>query len=454
MTTRGLRLGLLTIMLGLLHALSGVAQAEILTLDKAIEIAMQDSRSLQKAQFDRSASDWDMANSVSYWLPRVSYYWGWSKVDDETYDDAQDQYQAFKTFDPSAERTMWRDNYSNSISVIQPIFNSGAEIVAIHSAALAREAAHLAEANSQLELILTIKQAYYYAQKSMALVDVMNETLVLTIDSLKFANARFEAGQATRSDVLRWEAQRAGAEGNLVQYKNIMTQAMMQLNRIIGDELETQWILPPINIDTRPEDLLAQSDLSDQDQTAPLKVSNHPALQLNDTSYKLTRTQIEGAVGGFLPKVNFSYNYSWDTNDTIGPDEDTAWSMGVTMEIPLFQGLGAITNTGKSVRNTQSAKRSAEQYKRQFQQGAYAARMDIQSAKLRLASARKAEMSSRENLKIINDRTRLGITTNLQQLDAQLAYQVAQSDLIAAIADFNIALAEWNYVTANQEDNR
>jgi len=182
-----------------------------------------------------------------------------------------------------------------------------------------------------------------------------------------------------------------------------------------------------------------------------LSVGGHPAVQAEENNITLAKVNTVQSVGALLPNINFTYNYSWETNDTMAPDEDTAWTMGVSVEIPLFQSFGAISGIGRSCRTTQATRMGAESYERTFLQRTYAAKLDLRAARLRVVSALKAKKHAAANLEIVNNRSELGMATNLELLDAQLSYKNAQSNLIAAISDFNTAMAEWEYVTAKAE---
>ena len=426
------------------------ANSEELPLEAAIQMALKNNRSLLRANFDRSDSGWGVANAVSNWLPKASYISSWSKVDDDTYDEAMEMYDLQKQMGMNPERTMWKNNYSSSIRVVQPIFNAGAEYTSIRSGVIDHKFKSYTAKDVYYQIIRDVKTAFYKAMKTRELVAVQEESLALARNSLELVRAKFDVGSATKSDVLRWEAQAAGTEGYLVKQQNEYDLALIELARIIGGPLEKKWTLPPVDMRVT-ENELAKTENSEQSGiNTPLSIKSHPSIAAMNQSVDLTQVQIEGAVGRFLPNVNFSYDYAWATDDSILPDDDTSWMMAINFEFPLFQGFGAITGVGRSAYAYKSSRESAEEFSRKFLQGAYTTKMNIRAARLRLVSAQKAEISSKENLEIIKNRTKLGITTNLEQLDAQLAYQQARSDLIASVSDLRIAIAQWEYVTAGK----
>lgn len=427
------------------------AAAEELTLDKAVDLALKQNYSLRDSQYQADAADWGFAQSFSAWLPHVTYDTSWSKVDDQTYNDAEQQYQRLKQMGYNSQRTVYKNNYASAINVIQPIFNGGQEYTTIRSAFLARRGARLGEQDTRLQTVLNTKKAYYTVLKTRALQDVARESLDLAHESLRLAQARLQVGSGTQSDLLRWEAESATAEGSLAEAENAYSQALMSLANIIGGPVEAEWTLPDIDLAITAEQLQLAEQASLAGAKAPLSIGSHPAVAAAATNVDLATAGEVGSVGKLLPNVNFTYNYQWETNDTLNPDGNTNWTVGVGVEIPLFQGIGAITGIGNSVRKKQAAEMTAETFNRAFLQQAYSSRFDLKSARLRVLSARKAVEFSQSNLEIVEKRSELGMATSLEQLDAQIAYQKARSDLIGAVGDFRIALAEWDYVTATKE---
>lgn len=444
---------LLFTFIGLLVFLTPV-MAEELTLDQAIKLAMQNNFQLQAAGYDSSAAEWGYGRSFSAWLPHVSYNTTWTHPDDETVEQADEAYDFMRMFDPSTERSLYEDNYSSSIRVVQPLFNGGAEYVAIRAASINRRNVRLTEEDVRLQVMMEVKKAYYGLQKGKALWRVTKESLALAKETLRFVQAQFEVGQVDKSYVLRWEAEVAGAEGAVAESENIYLQAMMNLARILGQPISDRFEVPDLAEKVDLADLGLAQQAMEAGTEVPMLVESHPSLRAVNTAVEMAETENLGSYGSLLPNVNFSYTYNWRTNDTVMPDDETSWTLGISVEIPLFQGLGAVTGIGQTHRQEQSARMQVENFRHVFFQRAHAARLDLRAARLRVKAARKARQHTRANLQIVEQRSQLGMTTNLELLDAQLAYKRAQFDLISAVGDFYIALAEWEYlVESGAQDN-
>jgi outer membrane protein len=441
-----------TLLLLALLLIAAPASAEELTLEKAIEMALAQNRTVQQADYARRAADWGLWQSVSAYLPRVDYNTTWTRLDPDTIDAADAAFEMQKQFAPDAEPSVFEDSYSSGISVIQPIFNGGAEIATIRSGAIGRKNAHLGEQDARLQVVLQVKQAYYGVMTARGLDKVAREALQLAKESLRLVQARYEVGSVTQSDVLRWEAEAASAEGAVAEAENTLAQTRMQLARVIGGAVGRQWELPELDPDNVVM-LVGETEGVDAAGVAtPVSINDHPLARQTAGQVKLAGVETDSSVTQLLPNVNFFYNYNWLTNDTMGPDEDTSWNLGVNLQIPLFRGFGRATGIGRAARNKHAAQAGYEEFSRTFVQRAYSSKLNLRSARLRVISARKAVKASAANLEIIESRAGLGMVTNLELLDAQIAYLQARSSLIGASSDFYVALADWEYVSAQSKE--
>jgi outer membrane protein len=303
-----------------------------------------------------------------------------------------------------------------------------------------------------LQVVLNVKEAYYNVLKTHALAGVARESLNLAHESLRMYQSRLAVGMSTPSDVLRWEAQEASADGALAAAENSLALAKMQLATLIGGAVEAEYTLPAIDLQVADSDLGRVQEATLAGVKTPLPIKVHPAVKAMETNNDLAKQQTVGAVGRFLPRINFLYNYNWTTNDQFQPNGMTSWVMGIGVEIPLFQGGSAITGVGQSVELQQATAESVELFERTFLQRAHAAQMNLHSAALRVVAGRKGVVAAEMDLAIINKRAEIGTATTLDQLDSQLAYLQSKSDLIGAVGDFRSALAEWDYVTAKAKN--
>jgi outer membrane protein TolC len=438
--------------LALLLLAAPAAQAEELTLEKAIELALQQNPALKQTDYQATASNWGFAKSFSAWLPTATYDENWTHTDPDTYTKAKNAAQLENKLSPGAAAPVYRDNFAKSINVVQPIFNGIGEWVTIDTAYLNRRSAHLTDEDMRLQTIENVKVAYYSVLTTRALAGVALEALTMARESLRLYRGRLAVGQSTQSDVLRYEAQEAAADGARIAADNNYALAKMQLATLIGGAVEADLTLPAIQLVVTDADETRVREATLAGVKTPLPIKSHPAVKAMETTNDIAKQQTVGSVGKLLPRINFLYNYDWTTNDQLQPNGKTSWVMGIGVQIPFFQGGGAVSGIGQSVELQQATWEGVDSFERSFLQRAHAAQMNLNSADQQVVAGRRGEVAAQANLDIITKRVELGMNTILDLLDAQLAYIQAKSDLIGAVGSFRNAMAEWDYVTAKAKD--
>ena len=129
-------------------------------------------------------------------------------------------------------------------------------------------------------------------------------------------------------------------------------------------------------------------------------------------------------------------NTAWTRDFTTQP-----FSIGLTISLPLFTGFG------RSLR-LQQAREFAQDADESVRGQALQVDADVHSRYLALATAYKAigvqgasRDAARDQLRLAQDRYRLGSGTALEVSDAQNTVQRAEGDYVTAIYDYHKAIA-------------
>ena len=426
-------------------------ESDVLTLEQAIATALEQNRSHLADQHDKKSADWGTAQSVSGYLPKVYFVSTWTRLDDQSVEEANQGYEMARNMGIEADRAAWEDMYQSRVSVVQPIFNGGQEIAAILAASTQRKERKYNLANRKLTLIRDVKTAYFSQLTTQQMMAVAFESVALAQESLNVAQARFELGQINRSKVLRWEANLAASEGAQIESENALESTRLSLINILGAPMNATYTLVPLTDDQVDKQLATVTSDSTASFPVPANVSAHPSSRQVDQSVALTKVERFSSVGMMLPNANFTYTYQWEQNDTMDLDGDENWSAGIQLEIPLFQSLAGVFGVGKSHHSVRKAQHTREDFTRGLLQQLRLAQLNIESAKKRVAASRKGQRYSEENLSLVQGRHKLGMASNLDLIDAKFAYTQARSDTIRATGDFFTALADYEYLTATSE---
>jgi outer membrane protein TolC len=434
-----------------------VDEGTLLTLDQAVAIALEKNLQIAASRLGYDAAKYEAYRAITAWLPRADFYATYYRLDPDTVDRANagvdELRKLYEQFGLTAKvrDVSTADNYSANLAVVQPIVNGGAEIANILAARAGEREKRAAWRDLVLQTVRAVKDAYYGAVQARDLWRTATEAKALAAETRRLFAARERLGEVAPPDLLRWDAELAKAEGAEIGAENAYELAALSLANLLGADLGTRFRLEG---GARPEDVpvfdawAREADL-DEDQAATLAaLRDHPAaLRM--------RAAIDAATGGqalawsnVLPKLNFSWVYAWATNDTFALDGDKTWTATFQLQVPLWRSGGGVLGILEANKQRRQAAVARDDMERGLTQRALAAKRSIRSALARVRAADKGITAAQENLKVVKTKAAIGQATNLELLDAQLAYLTARSTFTTAIADAQTARAEWEYLHA------
>ncbi len=148
------------------------------------------------------------------------------------------------------------------------------------------------------------------------------------------------------------------------------------------------------------------------------------------------------ARSAFLPDINFSYSYAWQDNDTPELDGFKSWNATIQVSYALFNELHDVADLQRARAETRQLEKLEEDFERSIFVSLYTALNTIKSSLARINLSEKTLIHANDNLEIIQSRYNLGLSSNIDLIDAQVLESTAQVDLINARFDLLIAGAD------------
>ena len=421
-----------------------VAQKNRITLEQAIAIALQQNPSLLSAEHDLKAAGWEVKRSYFNLLPSVDVEFGYSRMDYETVQRAnifvpvgQELVRQFAPEeDPNNIRpNAWRNNYGTRINVVQPIYNGGANWAGVSMSLAAKDQQRHSFDETRQEIIFRVQEAYFNVLKAQEMVGLMKETVQSTQEHLNTTRRMMEVGLRSRADELRWEVQLADDEGNLITAENQLAIAETGLKNVMGVEYEEHFELESVQGMPR--------DVTESIQTLiDTAMDYHPGIQAMESAVDIQRADVRLAWSGFQPKVNFIYSYGWERNNTLALDSFEDWSASVSVDIPIFHGFSEYASVKRAKAQLRSVQQAEEEYRRAVAMQLTNASLNVKSAMKKVTIAQKAVEGAAENLRIIENKYEVGMASNVEVIDVQVAYTGAKANAINALYDYYIAKAD------------
>lgn len=435
---------------------------EQLSIGMAVELGMVNNQSLRGAGHEVEATKWGKVNAVSNFLPKVDVAAGVTRIDPQTerYANAALDFiqgagpvlgippSAFADMRPFA----YRDTYTAQFTVVQPIYNGGAELVGLDAASADRDRSLYAYEDAEQEVIARVKTSYLTVLKVQELVALSHENAQRIRRYLEMAQRRAEAGMRTKTDVMRWEVEYGDAEDKVIRAENALALAHLQLNEAMGVDLHRRFVLARLPVtDTmfasaaqQPPALASLVDTSPEPQ--PAFLDRHPSMLMMQSNLDLAGTQVSAAMTNFKPRINLAFQYGWEKNGTVALDGYRPWALALSVSYPIFNGFGDYANVQKAEAELRKTETQVETFRRGLLLQATGAELTLKATRKRAEVAQKAREQAHEVLNSVSRRYETGGASNVDLIDAQTAYTSAQADYITAAYDH--AIAEIAYARA------
>ncbi|KPL08136.1 hypothetical protein AMJ86_01825 [bacterium SM23_57] len=427
---------------------------KVITLDEAVSRALQENLELRAQQYNATASRWGQLEAWSNWLPQVQFSTDYTRLDEETVMRSNSFLTLFPIFeeifpgfvyDPDELPTAaYEGSFLSSVAVSQAIYSGGAEWGGIRASAAQRRISDFTLEDIRQDIILRTHTAYYGVLKTGELVDLLTYSLDFAQKNLESAERKEKLGILARSDVLRWEVQVADMEDRLIEAENGLELAELLLKNITMIPPEIPIIVVPISDNVRAQifDETRSGWDTNLEQNAIHISESHPGLGVADGLVDLESANLWMAWGNFQPKVNFTWSYSWEQDEDLSLDGFTSWAAVLSVRIPLFTGLGNIARVQKARWMLRKSRMDFRNIEQNLNMVYRSTQLKFRSAAKRISSAQKVLEEAEENLDIMQNRYDVGLVSNLQLIDAQVAHRDANVNMINALYDYLLAKVE------------
>ena len=326
------------------------------------------------------------------------------------------------------------NNHGYGVTLVQPLFReqNWASYTESQLQVLQTEAQYkLAEQS----LVLRVAQTYFDVLIAQDSVQLAAAQKIAISEQLEQAKRNFEVGTATITDT--HEAQ---ARYDLIVAQEIAAQSDLEVKRRTLQQL----------INAVPPELspLGQGFKLEQPQPTSLDKWVEDAQQHNyqiasaQAAAEIAEKEVDRNRGGNLPTVDLVANYSKSTANGsvygIGNDT-TATTVGVQLNIPLYEGGAIHSKWREAEANRERAKQDLENTRRNVELQTRQAYLGVVSGIAQVQALQQALKSSESLLEASKLGHDVGVRTNLDVLNAQQQAFSTRRDLYQA---------EYNYLVS------
>jgi outer membrane protein TolC len=402
------------------------------TLDEAIELALRVQPALVQARGAVRSAQAGSREVTGAWLPTVSANTSWSRSQVST---------SFSNegipFTPPANS--YRAGWNASIDLFDG-FQRFAERRAAN-AQLASADAGLT--NQQFQVTLQVKQAFFSALAADELVRVAATRIQRAQEQLKVATEKLTAGSATRSDTLRSAVELGNARLALLTAQTQQATARAELARLIGVDRPVRALGDSTLFRMAPLDSAAlRAELL---RTAPAVLAAEAEARSAAATVGVNRAQ-------YFPTVTGSFSQNWSGPVSTGIDSATGrqntitwrgqWSARLSLSWSIFNGFTREATLTRSVVAREAAEAQAADARRGASAQLTQQLAAYESAGTRIGITVASRAAAAEDLRVVQERYRLGAATILEVLTSQVTLDQAEVDAVQAQFDFLVARAQ------------
>jgi outer membrane protein TolC len=395
---------------------------KVLTLDEAIQIALENHPSIKAARERIGAQEAVVGQQMAAYYPTVNL---------SNFYQTGTQTTGAPTTDRAFERYQTQANFAITL------YNFGKREGTVQSARDVLDVTSFNYKTSVDDVVVRVKQAYFTYLGLRALVKVGEETVKNRQLLARQAQGFYEVGTRARIDVARAESNLYVAEANLITAQNAVKVAWAILKNAMGvRDLPERPLVEDVTMTPVPYTL---------DQAKEIAFASRPELKSFDAQRKAQDQLIAVARRGHLPDLIFDANhrYSGTSFDGPGPFLRPSWQVQTSLIFPIFDGLRTTNRVEETLRNYYVITNQEELQRQQVA-------LDVEQAYLRLVELQErikaneaALNAAKENLDLANGRYQVGVGSIIEATDAQTLYTEAQTTYIRTLYDYKIAEAQF-----------
>lgn len=407
-------------MLAMAATVPAAAQQVEVTLGEAIQRALQVQPAMVRARGEQRSMGAARTSAWGSFLPTVNFSGSASKSSAPRFDQTSDK------LIPAIP------NYGTSLTASVDLFTGFRRFANLRSAKANLDAAEAGVVTERFRIQLDTKQAFYDALATEELVRVAQSQVRRAQQQLQISVEKLRAGSATRSDSLRSTVDYGNARIVLLQAQANLATAQADLGRQIGVDQPVRAI--PDSVLPLPPDTASLRSVA---------IASAPQVEQAEAAARAARAGVWAARSQYIPSLTFSLGTNrQDTlfNNALVGNENHSWSVRLSWQI--FNGFGREEQQVTAGVNRDNAEAAAADARRQVNASLTQQLAALSTTYEQITIARDNLAAATEDLRVQNERYRVGAATILDLLTSQAALTQAEVNVVQTRFNYLIARAQ------------
>jgi outer membrane protein len=407
-----------------------VKAQDVLTLEECLRLGIENNLSLESSRNEIRKGEHTLSENRAKLLPQINAVAGFndnfnppvSVTDGSAYGNP---YNVTKTL---------QYNASAGIQLQMPLYNQTV-YTAVDIARTMNELNRLSYEKAREDLILQISKMYYLSQNTAEQIALIKENISRLNELSNITQAFYDNGMAMEVDVKRVNI---NLENQRVQYDNaqsMLTQQLNLLKYVIDYPADKEIALTPVDTENTTSVSLTGLD------------NNQYELQLLQSKQKLAEQQRKMIGQGYIPSLSLtgSWMYSAYTDKAknwfhSGPSNHwyNSSGIGLTLRIPIFDGLDKRAKMKKAKIEIENAKLSYENALKNMQTQYLNATNELMNNQRNFRKQKDNYLLAEDVYQVTTDRYREGIASMTEVLQDEMRMSEAQNNYINAHYNYQV----------------
>ncbi len=424
-------------------------QPVVLTLDKAVELALERNLSIIKTQNDVDAAQSRVLAAYGSYLPTISASGGW----DRNQHTGVQRIQGITI--PGATSTSTNNSFQAGVNLGYTIFDGlrrEANFNSITSSAISTEQI---AARMRQTIINGVEFAYLNVLKFEQLMKVNDENLKRDRQQLERITESNRIGALSLADVYRQQSQVAADEYKVIQAQNDYDNAKADLVALIGLDMNMDYQISDQSISTVIGSVELNATVEKYknfNELVKRALSTRPDYLAAKENYDASESGVTAARSGYFPRITASagYNLSSSEFSKLSDNKNLSWGINLNWNIfDAFQTNQALQTAIVSKKNSEATVKQSE---RDISVEVKRALLNLEAARKQVEVSQKGVISASQDRKIAEERYNLGAGTLLDLLTASVGYVTAEVNNISASYFYITAKRNLEYVIGERSN--
>lgn len=407
-----------------LPVLAKEEKSNLLSLEKSIEVALENNRQIHAAQQALREVSAKVRETRTSFFPQLSSQSTYTRLE---------EVPSFEISGSSTEMGK-KEVYDAKASLNQPLYTGGA-LLYTHRGARAEFSASQGKYDKVRQgLVYNVKEAYFSVLKAQKFVEVSMQEVENIEFHLKVVQDYYEVGLVPRNDLLTAQVELANAKQKLIEARNKLRLAKSSFNIFLGRDLEAEVRI--IDVETFEPQKFALKEC------VVSAYQDRPELREAQANISSGKARIKLAQSGYKPSISLRGDYDWQKGTMDAPDEfEGAWTAMAIADINIWDWGKTHSQVLQAEAGLEALRDSQILLKDAISLEVKEAYLSLNEAQEKVEVMTKAIEQAQENLRIMEERYKVQAATTTDVMDAQTLLTNAMTSYFQALYDCHIAKA-------------